>query len=712
MAATWAIVAALLSGCQTLDTAQELLLPESMGQSNGIRTGSVSPTTLSTATTFNEAQQPQIYPGTGELVGGTDELANGGGTPGRNADASDSEDGVRLNLVNVEIAQAVKTVLGDVLQLNYVIDPRVGGRITVQTTRPVPNTSLADIFDATLRANGAAIVDDGSGVFKVVPLDQALGAMPDLQVSRLAPSQRTVGVGIQVVPLSYISASEMSRVLQPIAPGGSILLVDDARNLLMLAGTRNELSALLEAVYVFDVDWMQGMSFALVPVRTSDPETISDELATIFNAGGEQENTVVRFLPNRRLRSILIITSRPHYLVKAQDWIRRLDAAAVGEERQLYVYNVQNRTAEELANLLQQVFAAQGGGDITVTASVAPRFDAAVLEADGAIIDEAPVEAQARAALGASTRSGVVVVADGESNALLIVASPHEYRRTLSMLEQLDAIRNQVLIEATIAEVSLRDELDFGLRWFFETHDAGSFTFTDAASGAVASLFPGFSYFFSSSNVLVALNAIRSITDVNVVSSPTLMVLDNETAVLQVGAQVPVAIQSAVSVTDPGAPIVNTIEFRDTGVILSVTPRVNDSGRVILEIEQEVSDVVTTTTSGIDSPTIQQRKIKTTVVVNDGDSLALGGLIQDRHTDTRGQVPIVGDIPILGTLFRDKSDDAEKTELLIIITPRVVRDLAEARSVTDEFRRQLDIVVPEISRDRGNVERELGRIVN
>lgn len=672
--------------------------------------GSLADTSHTTAQTRRAVEQP----GDDRFLKNT--TADGDPIFELNQTDQDGE-GVTLNLVNVEIAQAARTVLGEMLSLNYLIDPKVTGTITVQTTNPVPLNTVADIFDAVLRANGAAIVDDGSGIFKVVPAGQALSTMPSLRITRTDLAHRTIGMGIQVVPLRYVSVGEMQRVLQPIAPQGSILLADPGRNLMMFAGTRKELAAMLETVEMFDVDWMRGMSFALIPLRTSDPEAISEELETVFSASaGSGTNSIVRFVPNSRLRSILVIASRQTYLDRAKQWIARLDAAAAGAERQLYVYNIQNRTAEELATLLQQVFAAKAGG-LKLTSAVAPRFEQTQINAQP--VDPANPRQQASPELAAQTTAdanaaqnpdGVHVVADSSNNALLILARAKDYRRILKMLSKLDSIQNQVLLEATIVEVTLNDELRFGLRWFLE-QDNSSFSFTDLATGAIASAFPGFSYVFAGQNARVVLNAVSGVTDLNVISSPTLMVLDNKTAELQVGDQVPIATQSAVSVANPGAPIVNSVELKDTGVILRVTPRVNDSGRVILEIEQEVSDVIATTTSGIDSPTIQQRKIKTTVVVNDGDSLALGGLIQKRHEDRRTKVPIVGDIPVVGTLFRNKADTVRRTELLILITPRVVRDLLEAQQVTDEFRRQLNVSVPEIRRGRQPADAEARRIL-
>src|SRR4029077_18567260 len=236
----------------------------------------------------------------------------------------------------------------------------------------------------------------------------------------------------------------------------------------------------------------------------------------------------------------------------------------------------------------------------------------------------------------------------------------------LRILRRIDVAGTQIMIEASIAEVTLTDELKFGVKWFFEKGNH-SFTFSDAATGAVASAFPGFSYFLSARNINVALDALSNITKVNVISTPNVTVMDNKTAMLQVGDQVPISTSTSQSVSAPGAPILNSIQIIDTAVILSVTPHANDNGRVLLDIEQEVSTAAPTTTSGIDSPTIQQRRIRTTVAVADGEAVALGGLIQERNTVNKNQMPILGDIPVLGKAFGTKDDQINRTELLIII---------------------------------------------
>ena len=298
---------------------------------------------------------------------------------------------------------------------------------------------------------------------------------------------------------------------------------------------------------------------------------------------------------------------------------------------------------------------------------------------------------------------------DEPNNTLLILATREDYQRVLGVIQNLDIIPNQVMIEATIAEVTLTDDLKFGLRWHLDGKKS-SYSFTGGSS--FGSVFPGFSYALAAASAQVTLNALSTITKVNVISSPSLMVLDKQTATLQIGDQVPIVTQSAVGVVAVNAPIVNSVNYRDTGVILSITPRIHESGRVFLKIEQEVSSVGATTSSTIDSPTIKQRRIKTTVQIKDGEALALGGLIQDQVNDTRNQIPLLGDIPVLGNAFKEKGNSVGKTELIVLITPRIVRSLNEAREISDEYVRKFDVYMPRARGAERSRARTLQRLLD
>ncbi|OFW99218.1 MAG: type II secretion system protein GspD [Alphaproteobacteria bacterium RIFCSPHIGHO2_12_FULL_63_12] len=624
------------------------------------------------------------------IIRGTDGFT---GAPQSAPPSAANDEMLDIDLDNAPISDAADLVLGDILGVNYALDEGVTGTITIKTAAPVSKSAVLSIFESALEAKGAALIED-NGIYRISSAERAVLGPRNFSVGNVTSLQETAGFGVQVVPLRYISAAEMERILKPISTPGAIMRVDRARNLLMLSGSRRELDSLIEAVRLFDVDWLKGMSFALLPVTAADPKSVANELATIFSNGTNQPlEGLVRFVPNERLNAVLVISSRASYIEDARKWVERLDNPEATGGDQVFVYHVQNRSAVALAGVLQGFFGA--GGDAAASDIVQPGLTPATIGGDAAA--EAPSTDAATDSIGATGRNSsgaagkIKIAADDENNALLIYASPYEYQRINAMIEKLDRLPSQVMIEATIAEVTLNDGLKHGLSWFFNNAES-TFSFSDVASGAVGPSFPGFSYVFSEPDARVALNAIASVTDVKVVSSPTLMVMDNKTARLQVGDQVPVATQSAVSTVNPDAPIVNSVSFRDTGVILNITPRVSDSGVVILDISQEVSSVVSTTTSGIDSPTIQQRRIETSVAVHDGDSLALGGLIEDSRNVTSSGIPYLSKIPVLGEAFKSKKKDVDRTELLVLITPRVVRDRDEAREATDEFRDRLHAV--------------------
>jgi general secretion pathway protein D len=684
----------------------------------------------------NRAGQTTIIEGSGRFVGEPPT-----GTVKWSADPA-AEDGVTLNLVSVPVAQAAKTILGDILSVKYTVDSKIDGKVTIQTPKPVARSEVIDLFQSALRSNNAVIVSN-DGAYRIVPPDQAtVGAI--VRTDDPFESGEQIGSSVQVVQLKYVSAAEIRRVLEPIAPHGGIVRIDDARNLITLSGNRQEISTMMETIALFDIDVMKGMSFALIPVNTSQPEAIASELKTIF--ASEREGPLagmVRFLPNNRLRSILVISPQRQYLQRAERWVRRLDAQAQGNEKQLFTYMVQNRRAQELVDVLQAMFSNETGnkGVAGENRNVAPNYQVASLQSGSSQSGAGqmsgssnfskgntstvagvtspspqPVASTATSSVSAVQFGGdnsvdgarVKIVADDSQNVILIETTRHDYERMSRVISNLDVMPKQVLIEAIIAEISLNDDLKFGVRWFLQKNKS-SFTFSDAASGVVSSVFPGFSYALTAANVATTLNALSQITDVNVVSSPSLTVMDSKPAVLQIGDQVPVTTQSATGVLTAGAPIVNSISYKDTGVILSIVPRINKSGRVLLDIEQEVSTVASTTTSSIDSPTIRQRRIRTSVVVNDGDALLLGGLIQENHTVTRTQIPILGDIPILGNAAKSKDNEIGKTELVIMIAPHVIRNLIEAQRITEEYRHQFSEYGPQRHMRTRSIEQSVRR---
>lgn len=289
------------------------------------------------------------------------------------------------------------------------------------------------------------------------------------------------------------------------------------------------------------------------------------------------------------------------------------------------------------------------------------------------------------------------VSADEVNNAVVIYALPRDYAVIEEALRKLDVPPVQVMIEAAITEVTLNETLRYGVQWNWLTGDS-SFRVADGASVPTAPGLPGFSYFVAGQSIRAALNALEQRTHVKVVSAPKLVTLNNQTAALQVGDQVPVSAGNAVSVQNPQAPIVNSIEYRDTGVILKVTPRVNAGGAVQLDVSQEVSDVSTNGTSGAEqatpSPTISTRRIATTVSVQDGQVIALGGLFRDARSSGKHGLPLLSRLPVLGSLFGSHNSMEARTELIVLLKPHVIRTPDDGREVTEELRAKLRTLEP------------------
>ena len=642
-------------------------------------------------------------PGSGELIGRPSSTI---------VEAKQSDGEIKLNFQDANLLEVVKVVLGDMLGASYVIDPAVQGIVTMQTSSPLSRQDLLPTLELLLRMNEAALLSDGP-IYRIVPLANAVAGVraPQLGDSAL-PLPR--GYSVRLVPLRHVAAEEMAQILEPfIAGGNNLLRVDTQRNLIILAGSGDDMARLLETVRMFDVDRMQGMSVAMFTPDFVDAKTLGEELEQLLAdpevglMGG-----LVRFMVVERLNGLLVVTTRPDYLAQVRSWVQRLDRESGGAGRRLFIYRVQNGRAADLAEVLNQLFEneRQGeGGRVNLAPGLQPVTTRSAPDTQA----EAPVQPPAQPPAPENPAEGfaitpeasVRVIADEPNNALLILASAQEYRQILTALGQLDAVPLQVLIEVTIAEVSLTNNLEYGVEWFFK-NSPGSFDgrgvlelglvdFGAAGIGGAASGAQGFSYALTKGgSVRALLNMLDRESRISIVSSPSLLVLNNQEARIQVGDEISIktAEQSTVTVGDSTA-LNSTFERRETGVLLAVKPRVNPGGLVIMEVEQEVSNVPQADV-GSDNPRIQQRKIKSSVAVQSGDSVVLGGLIRDNRDSSEAGVPGLHKIPLFGTLFGTKGNNTDRAELLVLITPRAIADRHSALQVTEEFRRKLNRLLP------------------
>ena len=717
---TW-LCAALVSSCLVLTTCSELKdalverstvddeiaedtaasAPQSPAQEAPV-SGEVVVPRVSDAAPVPQ-RVPQIDLGTGTFIN-----QRTSGTPATVTDNGD----IVLSFANAGVRDVARVIMSEVLDLNYTVDPRVDGTITLQTSRPLPRSAVLPAFENVLQLIGAAVVRVDN-LYKIVPAQEATRQTQRIRIGSERLPQGSE-FAIQIIPLEFVAAREMQRILEPVVSQGSIVHIDPTRNLLMLAGPGREMQTWLSLIDTFDVDWLEGMSFGMFPLDFANARAVVSDLESIV---GSAENApldgVLRFVPLERLNAVLVISPQPTYIARAEKWIHQLDESTDQAGRRLFVYYIQNGSAAELAQVLGEIFLATPSRE--GQPSVAPTLQPVAVRTPGPRTEgeapggngtprttATPAAVAARAADAATSlvfegQQEVRIIADEANNALVVLATPGDFRMVEAALTKLDIPPLQVLIEATIAEIGLTDQLRYGVQWFFK-EASSTVTLSGFESGAVNSVFPGFSYVLSATDIRVVLNALDEVTDVKVVSSPQLMVLDNRTARIQVGDQVPIVTQQAQSVTDEGTPLVNTVEQRDTGVILSVTPRVNAGGLVIMDIEQEVSDVIETTSSGIDSPTIQTRKITSSIAVQSGETVALGGLIRDRNVKTKVGLPILHRIPIIGSLFGTTEESVVRTELLVLLTPRVAGTQGEARAITQELRQRMRNLEPLIER--------------
>lgn len=606
---------------------------------------------------------------------------------------------VTLDFADAEVKDVIRTVLGEILKVPYSIDTQVQGKVTLRTSKPLRNADVIAALETALKANGAVIVL-ADNVYNVVPATEGQRRVDGFEVSG-SRGAGLPGYGIEIVPLKFIAATEMQKILQPVAPAGGVLSADASRNILFLAGTGQERASMLDTIRLFDVDHMKGMSYALVRPEHMDASALSEELTRVFQHVSGANASLIRFVPLTRLNTLLVVSPRASYLDDVTKWVARLDVPQTGPGRRIYYYRMQNAKAEDVAKSLAAVYGGSvgGGAQENYGESAAPSDLSQPNPAgDPSAAGPPPVAPGPGFSRGGGNGNGPQIAVDSANNALIVRADAIEYAAVERFLKEIDVAPDQVLIEITIAEVTLNDSLKYGVEWFFKNDDQ---KFNFSKTGKVSSVFPGFAFTYTVPDVDVAINALGSVTDVNVISAPKIFTLDNKSATLQVGDQVPVITQSATGVRDANDPtIVNSVQFRDTGIVLKVTPRISKGGTVFVDVHQEVSSAIPTTTSGIDSPTIQQRKLSSSVAVQDGESIALGGLIRQSTTHGDSGVPVLKDIPLFGKLFSSTSETSDRTELLIFLRPRIVRNAAAGREMTDQLRKGLSGLDAMMSRPR------------
>ena len=615
----------------------------------------------------------------------------------------DASGNLTLNFEGADLREVLRTILGDILRENYIVDPRVGGTITLRTAKPIPRSAVMHTLEEVLRMNGAVMIREGDGVFRIVPAAVAGkgNATPQLaEAGKPLPG----GYSVQIVPLKHIGVADMAMILAPLTGETASVRPDPLRNLLTLSGTQLQLKHMLETIDMFDVDWISGMSVGLFTLQSVDVKTVTGELEALF--GDKNLGPLagaVRVVPIERLNALLVVSPQAKFLEQARTWVERLDRpGAGGGGQRLYVYPVQHGKAENLAVLLNDAFSKKSAqSKTTPAATLAPGATPAEVKSaeptappDNKVKTAAVTKTVAASAESVGLPQDVRIIADKDNNALLVLASPSDYESIESALLKLDTAVRQVLVEVTIAEIALKDELKYGLEWYVKNGSRIS-SQLDVGTAGIAALVPGFSYSWvnAAHDIGAILNALARDSKLKIVSSPHITVADNQTAKIQVGDKIPTISQSQ-SVPGTTLGVINTVQYTETGVLLTVTPRVNAGGQVTMEISQEVSNAIPTESSGIDSPTIQQRSAQSTVTVKSDETIILAGLIREEKNNASEGLPLLSKIPYIGGLFGTETFTDNRTELIVLITPHVLASTPDAAAITEEYRKRLTGLEP------------------
>lgn len=657
----------------------------------------------------------------GEAIGGPSSAGEPDMTPGSGIVINESlaaqappqlpEGGeATFNFEGESLHAVVKAVLGDLLQQNYVIAPTVQGTVTLATPRPVSPAQALSLLEMVLGWNNARLVWS-NGRYAILPADQAVAGNLSPRTGTAANAR---GFELRAIPLQYVSAVEMEKLLKPYVRQGAVVQTDAARNLIVLSGSRSELENYLRTVRIFDVDWLKGMSVGVFPIQSAEPEKIVTALERVFGPeSGTPLAGMFRFLPVEGSNSIIVITPQRQYLQSAREWIEKLDMA--GEGARLFVYEVKYMKAGDLASQLGTVFDASvsssgGSGAGSISPGLTPVELGAVSREAGQISQPVAGGGSAAALPTGSGESGIGISAIEESNALMVRASPAQWESIRRAIERLDVMPAQVHIEAQVLEVTLTGSLRYGVNWFLDNEAPGSITGLrppgsnslgsiggriGQARGADGSLggTPQLLYTLASSDAVAIVDLLDRASDVRLLSTPSIFVRNNAEANLNVGQNLAVESTSFTPGTGAGNNTISNVQYLTTGTKLKVRPRIGGDGMVFLEIEQEISSP-SGTSSASGNPNVSTRNVSTEAMVRDGETVMLAGLISQLDEEGSSGAPGLSRIPVVGGLFGQQNRRSERSEVVLLITPRVVRSAQDTRTLTDDYLQRFQGMAP------------------
>jgi len=650
-------------------------------------------------TTPNEQATPPQTPPAGPTAP-AEEKAPEAAPPGAAGGA-----GVGFRLENADLLQFISLVAGE-LKLNYVLDPAVRGVVTISTAGDFKTEDLLPILETVLKMNNATAIKTGN-FYRIIPLPAApknpLGISTGASGANLPADDHML---MQIIPLKFVFAADMAKMLAPFLSEGGSVAVHEGANTLILVDDSLNIKRLMEILQQFDNSSVAAERVRVIPVRNNVASALVPELEAIFSTYAlANQQSPLRFVPLDRINGILVAAADPAAFEEVEKWVEKLDQPAAPEGIQTFVYKVQNSEADYLVKLLQNLRGAAASSETAAgrgRGAQAQGLQPRASEATGGLGAFASAAGQGTAE---PPQRALRIVTDPVSNSIIVQSTAQEYAEIAKTLEKLDVMPRQVLIEARVYEVDITGELSFGLTYALQQRGTASLPLLGdyGVSSAGSLTLSAGSLLGQTHQLMDFLTASENHSRVRTLAAPTVLTTDSTEARIQVGDSVPVLTSQGLA---QGGQIAgnslytSTVTNVDTGVILSVTPRISSTGLISLTISQDISNEEPPAAGGIQSPSFTKRSVSTHAVVQDGQTIALGGLISYNHQKTVNRIPLLGDIPFLGALFGSTQYSTTETELIVLVTPHVISTRPGALEATRELRDKLKDLRREFKKDQ------------
>lgn len=611
-----------------------------------------------------------------------------------------TQDLVMINVEKMPLPDFIVYALGETLKVSFVMDQKVvenKALITFGMPNAMPPDKALEIV-LGLFDKYNVYIEEKAGALYIFSKPPEPKQPSDIRVGGEVPESSAQIV--QVVPLKYVRPADIDPLIKDFSKAGVQVRVYAKENVFVLQGPASVVKQVVDFISTFDVPYLQDKKINIFKLTYWDIDDFIKQISQIFEGIGltiakAPKDPGVLFIPIKPLGSLLVIAPDNTSLNYVLQWKEKLDTPeAAGAEERSFIYVPKYTKASDLVKSIKNLYEilppqTSSSAPATQTTPTTPTRTPAAAARTAA--SSAPSRTSTPSS-SAARSAGLKISSDDQKNIIMVVALPAEYKNILRLLNDLDTPPRQVLIEATVAELTLTDDLKYGLEWYINNKMLGGTSNLQSVFG-VSQGTTGLVYQFltDTKNFQVLLNAFATKDKVHILSTPRLVVLDNQEATIQVGTDIPIVTGevTAADVTQAQPSILRNIQYRNTGVILRVKPTINTQGLLTLNISQEVSEMGTNP-PGIDSPTILMRRVTTNVVAAHGQSIALGGLMSENKSLSTSKVPVLGDMPVIGPFFKTTSRENRKTELLIFLTPTILSTVDETAKVTQDLKNELN----------------------